>query len=460
MNKAEKRAHILQGLLIAIENINEVIAIIKSADSNEEAQSKLMEKFSLTKVQARAILEMRLRQLTALAVDDLQAEYDELAKKIKLYKEQLANKVLRWDIVKEELSAIRDKYGDERQTLIQEGSKDISYEELITPESVTISISNDGYIKRIATNAFRTQHRGGKGVKGMKTKEEDHIKHLISSTTHDYILFFTNLGKMHWIKAYNIPESSRTSKGKPAVNILNLEQNEKIQAVIAVEKVDDEEKFIIMATKNGIVKKSLLSAFKHLRKKPIRAINLDEDDDLVEVKLTNGEQRILLATKLGKACHFYESNVRSTGRASRGVRGIRLSDDDSLVSMSVVEQTQNILVVTALGMVKKSTVDDYRITKRGGKGVRNIKLKENDFVVNLLQVSDEDEILVTTKIGQIVRVKTAPIRTIGRASQGVKLMNMKVSNDTIISLTKVAELDLENIQDNIENQDNTLKEED
>ena len=437
LDKAEKRAHIVEGLLKAVDNIDEVIKIIRNSRSKDDAHTALSERFELTRRQTSAILEMRLSQLTGLAIEDLQNEYEDLMKKIAYYKELLASRELRLGIVREELVEVRDKYGDGRRSDLRAGSRDINMEDLIPRESVTITISNQGYIKRVPTSTYRTQNRGGKGVMGMTTKDEDFVKHLMTACSHDYVLFFTNKGRMHWIKGYDIPEGVRTGKGKNIVNLLEFEQDEAVRAMITVDDLDVEDRYIMMATRNGVVKKTELRAFRHLRKKPIKAIVLDDHDDLIEAKLTEGTNEVLLSTEGGIACRFLETDVRAMGRVSRGVRGIRLGDNDRVVSMIVVTPDMDILVVTSQGMGKRSAVENYRLTKRGAKGVISIKLKENDKVVEALRVVEGDEIIMTTMQGQMVRIETDPIRPIGRASQGVKILSLKKAGDFIISVSKV-----------------------
>ena len=437
LEKAEKRAHIVEGLLKAVDNIDEVIKIIRNSRSKDDAHEALSERFELTRRQTSAILEMRLSQLTGLAIEDLQNEFEELMKKIAHYKELLASRELRLAVVREELIEVRDKYGDERRSELRAGSRDINMEDLIPRESVTITISNQGYIKRVPTSTYRTQNRGGKGVMGMTTKDEDFVKHLMTACSHDYVLFFTNKGRMHWIKGYDIPEGARTGKGKNIVNLLEFEPGESVRAMITVDNLDVEDRYVMMATKNGVVKKTELRAFRHLRKKPIKAIVLDEHDDLIEAKLTEGTNEVLLSTQGGIACRFLETDVRSMGRVSRGVRGIRLGEGDQVVSMIVVTPDMDILVVTSQGMGKRSAVENYRLTKRGAKGVISIKLKEEDKVVEALRVVDGDEIIMTTMQGQMVRIETDPIRAIGRASQGVKILSLKKKGDFIISVSKV-----------------------
>ena len=437
LDKAEKRAHIVEGLLKAVDNIDEVIKIIRNSRSKDDAHTALSERFELTRRQTTAILEMRLSQLTGLAIEDLQNEYEDLMKKIAYYKELLASRELRLGIVREELVEVRDKYGDGRRSDLRAGSRDINMEDLIPRESVTITISNQGYIKRVPTSTYRTQNRGGKGVMGMTTKDEDFVKHLMTACSHDYVLFFTNKGRMHWIKGYDIPEGARTGKGKNIVNLLEFEPDEAVRAMITVDDLDVEDRYIMMATRNGVVKKTELRAFRHLRKKPIKAIVLDDHDDLIEAKLTEGTNEVLLSTERGIACRFLETDVRGMGRVSRGVRGIRLGDDDKVVSMIVVTPDMDILVVTSQGMGKRSAVENYRLTKRGAKGVISIKLKENDKVVEALRVVEGDEIIMTTMQGQMVRIETDPIRPIGRASQGVKILSLKKAGDFIISVSRV-----------------------
>jgi DNA gyrase subunit A len=441
LEKAEKRAHIVEGLLKAVDNIDEVIKIIRGSRSKEDAHNALAVRFELSKRQTSAILEMRLSQLTGLAIDDLSAEFDELMKKITHYKELLASRELRLGIVRTELIEVRDKHGDERRSELRAGSRDIDMEDLIPRESVTITVSNQGYIKRVPTDTYRTQNRGGKGVIGMSTKDEDFVKHLMTACSHDYVLFFTNKGRMHWIKGYNIPEGARTGKGKNIINLLEFEQGEAVRAMITVDQLDVDDRYIMMATRNGVVKKTELKAFRHLRKKPIKAIVLDEDDDLIEAKLTEGTNEVLLSTAGGIACRFLETDVRPMGRVSRGVRGIRLGENNQVVSMIVVTPDMDILVITQQGMGKRSAVENYRLTKRGAKGVISIKLKEDDKVIEALRVVEEDEIIMTTMQGQMVRIETDPIRPIGRTSQGVKILSMKKKGDYIISVSRVMKVE-------------------
>ncbi len=437
LDKAEKRAHIVEGLLKAVDNIDEVIKIIRNSHNKDDAHTALSERFDLSRRQTTAILEMRLSQLTGLAIEDLENEFKELMDKIAYYKELLGSREKRLSIVREELIEVRDKYGDDRISELRLGSRDINMEDLIPRESIAITISNDGYIKRVPTSTYRTQNRGGKGVVGMTTKDEDHVEHLMTACSHDYILFFTNKGLMHWIKGYDIPEGARTGKGKNIVNLLEFEPDEAVRAMITVDELDVDNRYILMATRNGVVKKTELKAFRHLRKKPIKAIVLDEGDDLIEAKLTEGNNEILLSTEQGIACRFLETAARPLGRVSRGVRGIRLNEGDKVVSMIVVTPEMDILVVTSLGMGKRSAVADYRLTNRGAKGVKSIKLKEGDKVVEALRIIEGDEIIMTTMLGQMVRIAADPIRTIGRTSQGVKILTLKKEGDFIISVSRV-----------------------
>ena len=441
LNKAERRAHILEGLLKAVDAIDEVIKIIRNSTNREDAHEQLKARFDLSDEQTKAILDMRLSQLTGLAIDELQAEFDELMQRIAHYKELLANRDLRMAVVREELVEIVEKYGDKRRSIITLGEAGIDMEDLITRASVAITVSKEGYIKRVPTDTYRAQNRGGKGIKGMDTKDEDYVEHIVTACTHDYILCFTNLGRMHWIKGYNIPEGGRTSRGKNIVNLLEFEKEESIRAIISVDKLDVEDTYVMMSTRNGTIKKTELQQFKHLRKKPIKAIVLEEGDDLIEAKLTDGNKQILLSTKEGIACHFKESDVRSMGRVSKGVRGIRLGDDDQVVAMSILEEGEDVLSITANGMGKRSLIDDYRLTKRGAKGVRGMKLKEGDSVVDVMQVEENDEIIMMTRDGIMVRTGLDTIRTIGRTSQGVRVMTMKNKGDEIVSVSKVFKME-------------------
>jgi DNA gyrase subunit A len=459
LNKAEARAHILEGLLIAVNNIDEVVTIIRNSRTRDEAAERLMERFDLSKRQTSAILEMRLHQLTGLAIEDLQAEYDELMKQIAYLKELLANRELRLNLVREELIEVRDKHADERRTVIKAGERELNIEDLIAQSVCVVTMSAAGYIKRVPEDTFRLQNRGGVGVRGMQTRDdEDFVEHLLTAKTHDYVMFFTNKGQMHWLKTYEIPEGSRDGRGRAFVNLIDLEPDEKVRAMITVSEVDDPSRYIIMATRNGIVKKTRLDAYKHMRRKGIRAIVLDDDDDLIDAKLTDGEQQILLSSDQGMACRFRESDVRDMGRTARGVRGMELRNPDGtlgahIVSMNVVNPDAELLVITENGMGKRSKLGygiaekdqhisggGYRLTKRGSKGVTSIRLKDGDTVVQAIMLEQDEDLIMTSLKGLIVRINTEDIRTMGRSSQGVRVMRLR-DDDVVSVVTKVAKLD-------------------
>jgi len=445
LKKAEDRDHIVQGLLIAQANIDEVVKLIKESRDREAAGLALMARFGLSQLQANAILEMRLHQLTNLAVADLTHEHNELTKQIGYYKELLASRTLLMGVVKSELLEVKQKHADPRRTQIVAAEKEIDIEDLIPKGICAVTITGTGYVKRVPIDSYETQNRGGKGVIGMQTKEEDYVDLLLTACTHDYLLFFTNRGLMHWLKAYEIPETGRTSSGKALINLLQLQEGERVRAMIAVEDLDVDDKFVVMATKQATVKKSELRAFKNLRRRGIIAINLEEGDDLIDAKLTDGKQEILLSSAAGMACRFKEEEIRVLGRDTTGVRGMELRDASGkhvteLVAMTIADPESDLLVMTVKGMGKRSRIGSgvpspdvkshgYRLTHRGGKGVTSIKLKEGDRVVAALQVSASDEILITSVQGQVVRICVDDIRTIGRSSQGVIVMRLEKKDE-------------------------------
>ncbi len=510
LRKAEARAHILEGLLVAVKNIDEVVKIIRESRDKKEAAQALQERFELTTIQANAILEMRLHQLTGLAIEDLENEYNELIKHIEYLKSLLASRQLRLNVVKEELIEVRDKYATPRRTEIVHAADDYSIADLIERHACVINVSSTGYIQRVHTDTFKTQHRGGKGVKGMDTKDDDYIEHLFVADSHDLIFFFSDKGTMYWLNVYEIPEGSRTGKGKAIINLIKVDPGEQIKAMLTV-KHDDVERddlFITMATKNGYIKKTCLSAFKNLRKGGIRAISIEDNDDLIDVALTDGSYEILMSSELGMACRFKESDVRPMGRTARGVTGIKFKlEGDSLVSMLAVapnsedddipieddgseediidtdiesdeledesdeiqdiDDSPQVLVISDSGMGKRSYINKYRMTKRAAKGVVSIKLSDDEKVISALQVEKGDEILITTRNGQTVRIPTDEIRTIGRASKGVRIMDLRGKNDIIASIAKLVEVkfDKENEEEeqdskgSIEEENNTNSEE-
>ena len=443
LKKAEDRAHILEGLIIASDNIDEVIALIRASSNAEDARDKLMERFKLTEIQAKAIVEMRLRQLTGLEQDKLRTEYEEIIKTIADLKDILARKERRMEIIKEELAEVKEKYGDVRRSEINFAGGDLSIEDMIPDEQVVITISHAGYIKRTPLTEYKTQHRGGVGQKASATRTEDFLEHLFVGTNHQYMLFFTQKGKCFWMRVYEIPEGSRTSKGRAIQNLINIEQDDKVKAFICTQDLKDDEyvnsHYVIMATKKGTVKKTSLEQYSRPRQNGIIAIGIREDDELLEAKLTTGTSQIFLGLKSGKAIRFEESKTRPMGRTASGVRGITLaSDEDEVIGMvSVHNFDDDILVVSENGYGKRSTIDDYRITNRGGKGVKTISITEKTGgLVAIKNVSDSDDLMIINKSGIAIRMSVEDLRTMGRATQGVKLINLK-GNDSIAAVAKV-----------------------
>ncbi len=443
LRKAEERAHILEGLIIASDNIDEVIALIRGSKDGDEARTKLIERFSLSEIQARAIVEMRLRQLTGLEQDKLRAEYEEIMKLIAHLRELLANKDLRMQVIKDELVEIRDKYGDERRSIIEYSGGDVSIEDLIADENVVITISHAGYIKRTNLSEYKTQNRGGVGQKSAGTRDQDFLEHLFVATNHQYMLFFTQKGKCFWMRVYEIPEGSKTSKGRAIQNLINIENDDKVKAFICTQDLKNEEytnnHYVIMATKQGIVKKTLLEQYSRPRQNGIAAITIREDDELLEAKLTNGNSQILIAVKSGKLVRFEEGKTRPMGRNASGVRGITLADDkDEVIGMvSVNDMSSEILVVSEKGYGKRSSLEDYRITNRGGKGVKTLNITDKTGrLVSINSVTDADDLMIINKSGLTIRMEVSDLRVMGRATQGVRLINIK-GNDSIAAVTKV-----------------------
>ena len=440
LNKAEERAHILKGLLIALDHIDEVIHIIRAAKNVQEAKINLMERFQLSDAQAQAIVDMRLRALTGLEREKLEAEYAELMKKIEEYKAILADRKLLLGVIREEIIIIRDKYGDERRTSIGYDEFDISMEDLVPLEDTVITMTKLGYIKRMTSDNFKSQNRGGKGIKGMQTIDEDYIEELFMTTTHDYVLFFTNKGRVYRLKAYEIPESGRTARGTAIINLLQLQPEEKITAVITLKEFD-ENKYLFMATKQGIVKKTSISEYQNIRKNGLQAINLREEDELIEVKITNKEKDIILVTKNGLCIRFNENDVRSTGRTSMGVIGMNLSYDDEIVGMQLNTQGTHLLLVSEYGLGKRTAMEEFKVQNRGGKGVKCYKITEKTGnVVGVKAVNEENEIMMITTAGIVIRILCSQISEIGRITSGVKLMNLDNKKDIkIASIAKVRE---------------------
>ena len=440
LNKAEERAHILKGLLIALDNIDEVIKIIRGSESAALGGGKLIERFGLDDVQAQAIIDMRLRALTGLEREKLESEYAELQKKIAEYKAILADKNLLLGVIKKEILLIRDKYGDERRTSIGFDEFDISMEDLIPVENTVIAMSHLGYIKRMTIDNFKNQHRGGKGIKGMQTIEEDYIENLFMATTHHYLMFFTNLGKVYRMKAYEIPEASRTSRGTAIINLLQLLPDEKISAVISIKEFE-EDKYLFMATKDGTVKKTPILEYANIRKTGLQAITLRDGNELIEVKVTDNNRDIFLVTKRGQCIRFNEKDVRTTGRTSIGVRGMKIDEGDEVVAMQMDIQGPNLLMVSEFGMGKRTSIDEFAPQFRGGKGVKCYKITEKTGnVIGCKAVEPGTEIMLITTEGIIIRIGVDDISQLGRVTSGVKLMNLDSSKDIrIASIARVHE---------------------
>ena len=489
--KAEARAHILEGLLIAVRNIDEVVKIIRGSRNRDEALPALIARFGFSRIQANAILDMRLYQLTGLAIEDLQNEYDELMKTIEYLKSLLASRELRLGVIKTELLDVKSRYADKRRTEITYDEGDLNYADLIPRHSCVITVSNTGYIKRVPADTYRTQHRGGVGVIGMETKDEDHVEHLFNADSHDLIFFFTDKGYMYWMNVYDIPEGARTGKGRAITNLLKVEPGERIKAMLTLDKAmfDNPDYSIVMATRNGVIKKTRLTDFRHLANRGLRAIVIEEGDDLIAAAITDGRSEIILSTAKGMACRFVEQDVRSMGRATRGVTGIRFKlPDDYIVSMEVVpaanpaageelpetdenapdnepetetesvetETEENaeegddtalvddgrpqLLVITSGGMGKRSFVEGYRLTRRGAKGVKNVNLRSGEEVVAALRVKHGDELILTTERGLISRMKVDEIRIVGRSSKGVRIMELR-KNDRITGASVVVDVE-------------------
>lgn len=446
LKKAEARAHILEGLRIALDHIDEVIALIRGSKSDEEARDGLMSRFGLSTEQAQAILDMRLRRLTGLEREKIENEYNELLQKIAEYREILANESLVLHIIGEELQEIREKYADPRRTEITVGEESILDEDLIPQEEVVITITHTGYIKRLPVTTYRSQKRGGRGVVGMDTKDNDFVEHLFVTNTHHYLMFFTDRGKAYRLKAYEIPELGRTARGTPIINLIQIEQGETVNAVIPVESFD-EDKYLFFATRQGIVKKTPLEDYINIRKGGLIAVNLREDDTLIDVKLTDGNQELIMGTAQGMSIRFPESDVRSMGRAATGVKGITLDEDDQLIGMDVVVPDQDILIVTTKGYGKRTPVSDYRIQSRGGKGIKTINVTEkNGPVVGLKVVKDDEDLMIITSSGTLIRTSMAGISTMGRYTQGVKLINIR-DEDSVATVCRSDKSEDEDTED-------------
>lgn len=462
LREAEKRAHILEGLLIALDHLDEVIALIRASITPDEAKTGLMERFGLSEIQAKAILDMRLQRLTGLEREKIKEEYAELVKLIQHLKDILADESLRMQIIKDELLEIKDKYGDEPRTRVEYTAKDFRIEDTIADESVVITISHMGYIKRTMLTEYKRQNRGGRGVRGSDIRDEDFLEHLYIATAHNYLLFFTEKGRCFWLRAFEIPEGGKSSKGRAIQNILNIEPDDKIRAVINLKDLKDEEyvnnNYIILCTKQGTIKKTSLEAYSRPRANGINAINIAEGDCLLEARLTDGKCEILMALRSGRAIRFNESTVRPMGRNATGVRGIRLAGKtDEVIGMICVDtENAHILVVSENGYGKRSSLDDYRVTNRGGKGVKTINITEKTGkLIAIKNVTDNDDLMIINRSGIIIRMAVSDLRVMGRATQGVRLINLK-ENDSIAAVAKV-EVD-EN--ENLENEEETFDEND
>ncbi|RYE59290.1 MAG: DNA gyrase subunit A, partial [Sphingobacteriales bacterium] len=436
LSEAEKRAHILEGLLIALDHIEEVIKLIRASSTPEEARVGLMESFGLSDIQARAILDMTLRRLTGLERDKIKDEYAELMKTIEYLKSVLADESLRMQIIKDELAEMLDKYGDERRTTIVHSAEDMSMEDFIEDEEVVITISHEGYIKRTRASEYRTQGRGGKGSKGSDSRNEDFIEHLLIASNHNYMLFFTEAGRCFWLRVYEIPEGSRTSKGRALQNIINIPKEEKVKAYIKVKNLKDqdylENNFIIMCTKKGTIKKTSLEAYSRPRVNGINAININDGDQLLEASLTTGSSEIVMALRSGRAIRFNESTVRPMGRTATGVRGVTLAHNkDEVVGMIAIDDpAATVLVVSEKGYGKRTDIDDYRVTNRGGKGVKTINVTDKTgALVAIKNVTDADDLMIINKSGIVIRIVVSELRVMGRATQGVRLITLKGNDE-------------------------------
>lgn len=435
LKKAEARAHILEGLRIALDHLDEVIALIRASRTTEIAREGLMTTFNLSIEQAQAILDMRMQRLTGLEREKIEEEYNELLKKISEYRAILADESLIQQIIGEELQEIRERFGDERRTEITVGEESILDEDLIPREEVVITVTHTGYIKRLPVSTYRSQKRGGRGVVGMDTKDHDFVEHLFVSNSHNYLMFFTDKGKVYRIKAYEIPELGRTARGTPVINLIQIEQGEKISAVIQVEEADSD-KYLFFATKEGIVKKTPLEDYNNIRKGGLIAINLREEDELIEVKLTDGQQNLILGTAGGMSITFSENNVRSMGRSATGVKGITLDEDDHVIGMDCFSDDQEVLIVTTKGYGKRTPGSEFRFQSRGGKGIKMINLTDkNGPVVGLKVVKPEEDLMIITTSGTLIRTSMDGISTMGRYAQGVKLINIR-EDDAVATLCR------------------------
>ena len=465
LRKAEERAHILEGLIIACDHIDEVVQIIRSSKSPEEARTRLMERFSLTEIQASAIVDMRLRQLTGLMQDKLHEEYKNLMDQIDYFHKILSDEAVCMQVVKDELIEIRDKYGDERKTQIIYSSEEFNAEDFYADDEMIITISHLGYIKRTPLTEFRTQNRGGVGAKGSDTRDEDFIEYIYPASMHNYMLFFTQKGKCFWLKVYEIPEGAKNSKGRAIQNLLNIDADDKVNAFIRVKKLQDPEynltHNLVFCTKKGVIKKTRLEAYSRPRTNGVNAITIREDDQVIQVRLTTGNSEIIMANREGRAIRFHETTVREMGRTATGVRGMTLDESVNVEVVGMIcvndPETETIMVVSEQGYGKRSEIEDYRITNRGGKGVKTLNITpKTGKLVAIKNVTDENDLVIINKSGITLRIKVADIRVMGRATQGVRLINLEKRNDEIASVCKVASESSE-FTDTIENQENNTE---
>ena len=463
LRKAKERAHILEGLIIASDNIDEVVRIIRAAKTPNEAIQNLMDRFELSDIQARAIVEMRLRQLTGLMQDQLHAEYEELMKQIAYLEEILVNEELCKKVIKDELEEVKAKYGDERRSEIVYASEEFNPEDFYADDQMVITISHLGYIKRTPLAEFRTQNRGGVGSKGSETRDEDFVEHIYPATMHNTMMFFTQRGKCYWLKVYEIPEGTKISKGRAIQNLLNIEPGDVVTAYLRVKNLNDEEfinnHYVVFCTKDGVIKKTLLEQYSRPRQNGVNAITIREEDRVIEVRMTNGDNEIIIANRNGRAIRFHESTVRCMGRTATGVRGITLDEDgqDEVIGMVCIKdpETESIMVVSEQGYGKRSDIEDYRITNRGGKGVKTLNITEKTGkLVAIKTVTDENDLMIINKSGITIRLKVEDVRIMGRATQGVRLINLEKRNDQIGSVCKVeSESDEESLTEVIEGED-------
>ena len=450
LNKAEERAHILQGLIIALDNIDEVISIIRNSENVAVAKATLIERFGLSDVQSQAIVDMRLRALTGLEREKIEAEYKDLMARIEELKEILADEKKLLMVIRNEMTAIADKYGDDRRTVIGIDDSEISMEDIIADESTVITMTNLGYIKRMTPDNFKSQNRGGKGIKGMQTIEDDYIEDILMTTTHHVILMLTNKGRVYKLKAYEIPEASRTARGTAIVNLLQLMPGEKISAIVPVDGIKDDE-YLFMATKNGIVKKTSSKEYENIRKTGIQAITLRDNDELIEAKSVDNEKEIFLVTKYGQCIRFKSTDVRPTGRSAMGVIGMNLTPGDEVVGMQLDSQGDTLLIVSEYGLGKRTPIDEFTVQNRGGKGIKCYKVNEKSGnVIGVKAVSDTREIMLITTEGIVIRMEVSGISTLGRITSGVKLINL----DEGVKVAKVAKVREEDIEEDIESKEN------